>query len=166
MFQGMQKHLGRYRLTVVCTVSGMILLMALLVACGSGGTTTGGQGQPSPTTSTQVQDCGKVDTFPTGLPADASKAQQNENCFWQAFQKCQSAKLTFTKRGIDAGTTHTFTIEKQNSQCSISDATQHYIAPSPPQQGKTYTCMGLTQRSDGLHFTTCGDEGDIIVPAK
>ena len=140
----------------------LIALILILTACGSNTTTIGGQ--PGGTPPAQVQKCGSVETSPNGLITDATKAKQAENCFWQAYQQCHAATLNFTKRGLDAGAIHAFTIANNNGQCSISDAIQTYIAPSPPKPGNTYNCTGLTREADGLHIAYCGDLGDILVP--
>ena len=68
--------------------------------------------------------------------------------------------------GTDAGIIHTFTVMNNNGACSISDATQHYITPNPPQPGNTYMRIGLAQQADGLHFSGCGDEGTVEVPVS
>jgi len=73
--------------------------------------------------------------------------------------------LTFEVSGIDAGIIRTFTIMNNSGVCSISGATQHYVAPNPLQPGNTYMCAGLAQQAGGLHFSGCGDEGNVVVPA-
>ena len=140
----------------------LMILTSLLAACGSN--TTSGGNQPNGTTPAQVQKCGSVETSPNGLITDATKAKQAENCFWQAYQQCHTATLNFTRRSLDSGAIHAFTTVSNNGQCSISDAVQIYIVPSPPKPGTTYTCTGLTQQADGLHFASCGELGDIMVP--
>lgn len=140
----------------------LMVLTVILAACGSNSTTSGGQ--PTSTPSAQVQKCGSVETTPNGLITDGTKVIQVENCFWQAYQQCHAASLTFTKRGLDAGAIHAFAIASNNGQCTISDMIQTYIAPNAPRPGNTYACTGLTQQVDGLHFASCGDLGDIVVP--
>ena len=137
-------------------------VMLILSACGSKSTTTGGQ--PGSTPAAQVQKCGSVETSPNGLITSATQAKLAESCFWQAYQQCHAATLNFTKHSLDTGAIYAFTIVNTNGQCSISNATQTYIAPHPPKSGKTYTCTGLTQQADGLLFTSCGEVGDIVVP--
>jgi hypothetical protein len=148
------------RMSLLATLTVLILI---LVACGSNNTTTGGS-QPSGAPTEQTQKCGSVNTYPNGKLANEPTAKQAENCFWQAYQHCHTATLSFAKRGLDAGAIHAFTIKSNNGQCTISDAIQTYIAPNPPKAGNTYTCTGLTQQVDGLHFASCGELGDIVVP--
>ena len=140
----------------------LVALMLILGACGSRDSTTGGQ--PGSTPPAQVQKCGSVETSANGLITNATQARQSENCFLQAYQQCHPATFNFTKHSLDSGAIHAFTIASNNGQCSISDAIQTYIAPHPPTSSKTYTCTGLTQQADGLHFASCGGLGDVVVP--
>ena len=152
MFQRAQYHLRNHRLVAIFPVLILGLLFvgltATLAACGT----------------TQVQNCGQLHALNGHFSESADSVKQAENCFWRAFQQCNAATLTFEVSGIDAGIIHTFTIVNNNGACSISDATQHYIAPNPPQVGNTYMCTGLAQQADGLHFSGCGDEGTLVVP--
>ena len=158
----MYRRLMVYYLQVISLLIALTVLTVILAACGSNDTTPGGQ--PNSTPPAQAQKCGSVDTSPDGKLIDEALAKQAENCFWQAYQHCQAATLIFTKRGLDAGTIHTFTLANNNGQCSISDAIQIYIAPNPPRPGSTFACMSLTQQADGLHFASCGSLGDVVVP--
>ena len=139
----------------------VVVLGVVLVACG---TNTGGAANPTPTVSTQVQKCGSVQTNPMGHPLDGATAKQAENCFWQADQKCQPATLTYTATSVDTIATHTFTIAQNGQQCSITDSVKHAIVPAQPKAAKTYTCSSVAQKPDGLHFSSCGEEGDVVVP--
>ncbi len=141
----------------------LVVLGVSLVACG---TNTGGGGvtNPTPTVSTQVQKCGSVQTNPMGHPLDGASAKQAENCFWQADQKCQPATLTYTATSVDTIATHTFTIANNGGQCSVTDTVKHSIVPAQPKAAKTYTCGSVAQKPDGLHFSSCGEEGEVVVP--
>src|SRR5258708_27672939 len=152
MFQRAQQYLLRHRLFAI----GAVLILALLIV-GVGVAFAG-------KTPAQEPNCGEVHTLNTHFIESGEKVQQAENCFWQAFQQCSAASLTFQASGTDAGVIHTFTIVNNNGKCSISDATQHYIAPNPTQPGPAYTCTSLTRQADGLHFLNSHDEGNIIVP--
>jgi hypothetical protein len=170
---------GRNRLSTISIVLSTGLLMALLtaglLACAShqgnqpssASTPSSNQGNPlsSPSAlSTQAQECGKVRTAPNGALLDAAAAKQATNCFWQAFQQCHTASLIFTSSGADTVTIRTFTIENKRDGCSISDTVQDMMGPNPASAAKTYTCRGLGRQSDGLHFTSCGEDGDVFVP--
>jgi len=143
----------------------LLLVVSLgLAACGSntgsGNTPTP---TPTPTTHTQLQKCGTIHTNPRGIPTDIPAAKHTEDCFWQAFQKCAPASLVYTLIGVDTVTTRTFTIQTNSGHCSVSDAFQHTIVPAPLSTAKTYMCTGAAQKPDGLHFSGCGQDGDIVV---
>jgi hypothetical protein len=143
----------------------MIFLLSgfFLVACGSS-TTTGGQSTSTP--SAQTVNCGQVNSSGLGLaPSAKAAAQKAENCFYQAFQQCQSATLKFTSFGVDAGTIHNFAVKNVNGSCAITDGVQHYIAPNPPSAAITYTCATMQMQTDGLHIQACGDAGSIVIPS-
>jgi len=154
MFQKAQQYLLLHRLLAI----GAVLILALLIVGVGVAVAVDGR------TPAQGQNCGEVHTLDTHFIESGEKVQQAENCFWQAFQQCSAASLTFQASGTDAGVIHTFTTIDNNGKCSISDATQHYIAPNPTQPGPAYTCTGLARQADGLHFLNCGDEGNIVVP--
>src|SRR6266581_600508 len=139
MFQRAQLYLLRHRLLAI----GAVLILALLIV-GVGVAFAG-------RTPAQGQNCGEVHTLNAHFIESEASVRQAENCFWQAFQQCSAASLTFQT-------------VNNNGKCSISDVTQHYIAPNPTQAGQTYTCTGLARQADGLHFLNCGAEGNIVVP--
>jgi hypothetical protein len=145
----------------------LALLMLVLSACGSN---TGGQGQeatPTPTHASQVQKCGTVHTLHSTIaPGDQEMVKQAENCFWQAFQQCQPATLTYQQNELDTGTIHTFTLKSSAGKCNVSDGVQHYIAPQPPGGTTTYACSDVKLQTDGLYIFSCGDVGTVIVPSK
>lgn len=149
--------------TCACLI--VALLMLVLPACGSN---TGGQGQgvtPTPTRSLQVQKCGTVHTLHAYIaPADQQTVKQAENCFWQAFQQCQPATLTYQQNELDTGTVHTFTLKSADGKCMVSDGVQHYIAPRPPGNATTYACSDVKLQTDGLYIFSCGDVGTVVVP--
>ncbi len=150
------------RITAFVSVTTLFFVIALgLAACGSNG---GTGGSPTATPAT-VQKCGSVHTLPTGKLNDPTTAKSTENCFWQAYQKCQPATLGYSAGGVDTISNSTFTISGTGGKCSISDAVQFSIVPATPSAPKTYTCTGMTQQQDGLHISACGDRGDILIPA-
>ena len=167
MLPAIREDLGKSQPSMLYTLLGLGLLVVVigagLAACGSN-TGSSGNPTPTPTTSTQVQTCGKVQTNPKGTPLDVTAAKQSEDCFWQAFQKCQPASLVYTLTGVDTITVRTFTIQNNSGKCTVSEAFQHSIVPQPLSIAKTYTCTGVTQKPDGLHFSSCGVDGDVSVP--
>lgn len=142
------------------------LFTLVLAACGSN---VGGQSQATtPTTipSSQVQKCGTVNTLHSQLVStDQNTAKQAENCFWQAFQQCQPATITYTKSDLDAGTVNTFIIKNVGGKCSVSAGIQHFVAPHPPGKANLYTCGSVKLQSDGLYILSCGDAGTIVIPS-
>jgi hypothetical protein len=148
---------SRLFITLVCLCLGM-----LLVACGTNSGTATGSGSTPKTVA--VQNCGNIHTTPRGILADTTSAITVENCFAQAYKQCQPATLNFLLVSLDSGVNRTFTIKSANGQCTITDAAQHYVVPQKPGPAQVYTCSGLTQEADGLHFSSCGQDGDILVP--
>ena len=159
--------LPQSRLSTLFAVLSITLLLAVmsvsLIACASN---SGSAQNPTPTTQVQAQKCGSVQTNPRGVPLNEPAAKQAEDCFWQAFQKCQPASLSYTLVSVDTVTKHTFTIQNNGEQCSVSDAVQHAIVPARLSAPRTYTCTGVMQQVDGLHFTACGEDGNVVVPLQ
>ena len=166
MSQIVQQYIQRYKFSRICIASGLVLMIALLTSCSSYTLGQGGQLQatPTPTSSQQAQNCGKVDTALNGQPSDRNKARLSGNCFWQAFQNCQAATLILVEHSLDTGAVHTFTIKGNNGKCSIIDTVKHYIVPNNLNSTTTYTCSGLVMQADGLHFIACGNAGNIDLP--
>ncbi|MFL5656426.1 MAG: hypothetical protein ACJ8CB_19895 [Ktedonobacteraceae bacterium] len=141
----------------------LVVISAGIVACASSST---GSQKPTPTTPTQAQKCGSVQTNPRGIPLNEPATKQAENCFWQAYQQCHAASLSSTTTSVDTVTVRTFTIQNNGEQCSVSDAVQHAIVPARLSAPRTYTCTGVMQQADGLHFTACGEDGNVVVPMQ
>ena len=104
------------------------------------------------------------------MAATAWKSEYAERAreFWQAYQQCQPATMTFSVTSVDTGVVRIFTLEKKGSSCMITDEVQHYIAPNPPKTTATYDCASVTKTAAGLVFSSCGQDGvngTIIVPA-
>ena len=156
-----QKRLSRT--FIILSLGLFVLVIGVgLSACGSNSTGSGGS---PPTAAPQAQKCGTIQTQPNGNLPNTSSAQQATNCFWQSFQQCHVASLIYTATGVDTVTTHTFTIQNNGGHCSVVDMVKHQVIPSPPI-AKTYTCSGVTQKADGLHFAACGSDGNIVVPTQ
>ncbi len=108
--------------------------------------------------------CGEL-TMLGPNPPNSPNALQAENCFQQAFQACTPATLTVSIRGVDAGTTHIFTIEKSGSTCRVSDTTASYVVPMRTPSPVTIQCTAVTTLNRGLVITGCAGQGDIVIPA-
>lgn len=138
------------------------IMAVALAACGS---QYGGSGSPGATTTPTVQKCGSVHSLPDGKLATPMAAKTAEDCFWQAYQQCKAATISYTAGGVDTVSINTFTIKNDNGKCAVSDAAQFSIAPNKPGAPKTYSCSGITQQQNGLRITSCGERGDIVLPA-
>ena len=147
-------------------VTGLALLLFLLAACGANiGTTTGSNSPAATATEPPIQHCGTVHTLGLRIvPADQTGAKSVVDCFWQAYQQCHPATLVYSQGGVDAATIHTFSLKSQNGKCVITDALQHVIFPHSSKPGANETCTGLSQQTDGLHFLSCSNEGEVLVP--
>lgn len=139
-----------------------LCLSTLLLACGTNSATTTGAGATP--TKVVARQCGTVHTTPRGIIADTSAAKTAEDCFVQDYKQCHPATLSFTLLSVDSGINRTFTVKSANGKCTITDAVQHYVVPRQPGPAQVYTCTGVTQEADGLHFSSCGQDGDVVVP--
>lgn len=159
-----QRYLKDRNIWIVGAMLSSVLLMILLVGCG---TTTSGQpgSTPTPTTPAQAQKCGTLHNRLNGLaPADKAIAPQVEQCFYQAYKQCHSATLIYDINGLDAGTIHNFSVKSANGTCTITDGFQHYIAPRPPSAPMLYTCASMDMQADGLHIYSCGQANTVLIP--
>ena len=170
-------RLRRWLCTIIAALSiGLLitLVSAGLAACGYSGSNEGStsstEHQPQAQVThlpTQVQKCGIVQGLARlEVPVDDNGAQQAENCFWQAFQHCRPTTLVFITTSVDTALIRTFTIHNNKGACSISDARQLRVVPNQPSAATTFTCTGLVQQQQGLHFLACGQDGDIVVPVS
>jgi hypothetical protein len=167
----------RRRVHTTGTVFILVLLVALLsvglAACGYGDASVSATlsqaqvAQPQARTQlqTKVKNCGTV----AGLgrlevPVNDTIGAQAESCFWQAFQRCQPAMLTFIMSSIDTSLIRTFVIHKNRGRCSITDARQFRVVPRPPSPAQVFTCAGLTKLPGALRFNACGKDGNVVLP--
>jgi hypothetical protein len=151
-----------------------VLVILELTACGSVSATQRSipaiQSQlQAPTTHPQVkvQKCGIVQGLESlKVPPSNTDTQQAENCFWHAFQHCLPAALVFITGSIDAGLSRTLTIHETNNTCFISDERQLRTGPHASSSATIYTCTDLVHTPNGLRFSACGDDGDVLVPGS
>ncbi|HEU5380712.1 MAG TPA: hypothetical protein VFV38_35260 [Ktedonobacteraceae bacterium] len=144
----------------------LTLLLLVLAACSTNG--SGTTAPPITKKTPATRNCGAVQSafaFPT--PTDQDLAQGIEDCFWQAYQQCHPATLTYSFVGMDTVDIHTFRLQSQDGTCVITDTRQIVIEPGEPQPAGSSLCTGLTRQTDGLHFLACGPEGTVlVVPAS
>ncbi len=157
----------RNKALVIYGAMSITLFTLVLAGCGSN---VGEQGQattPTPGLSTQVQKCGTVHTLHSQIVSvDQNTVKQTENCFWQAFQQCQPATLTYSKNELDTGTVNIFILKNNGGKCAISVGVQQFVAPRPPGKPTMYTCSSVKLLSDGLYIYSCGDAGTAVIPSK
>ena len=121
-----------------------------------GSVASGGPGAPG---------CGMVQMrgpVTVGGPA----AAQAEACFWQAYQQCRTvgSDLLVTQMGVDTLTTRGFRLGSVGGGCTIRVTEEVRIIPRG-QVAKAYLCASLAREANGaLHFQSCGNAGDLIVP--
>jgi hypothetical protein len=112
-----------------------------------------------------AQGCGMVRMQgPTTVGGPA--ALQAEECFWQAYQQCRTAgtELLVTQMGVDTLTTRGFRLDNTRGGCTIRVTEEVRLIPRG-QTAKAYPCASLTREANGaLHFLSCGNGGDLIVP--
>jgi predicted small secreted protein len=150
---------------MACIVASVLLVGFFLAACGSNTTTGSGGSTPTPTQPAKAVNCGQIQTRVNQIPpAQKAAAQQAANCFYQAYQKCQPATLTFSSFGVDTGDIHNLSVKSANGYCTVSDGFQHFIAPKPPSGTVTYSCASMSMQSDGLHVESCGTVGTFVIP--
>ena len=101
-------------------------------------------------------DCGYVQNGMT-----ASIVKITESCFAQSAQHCYAASMHYVPNTTTANQTHAFSIAE--AACTITDTT---LDQQTGQTLASYTCASVVQQQDGLHLTSCGKDGTILVPAS
>jgi hypothetical protein len=96
--------------------------------------------------------------------ADPVAARQAEQCLAQAYAACRPATLVYSSFGVDAGATHTFTIERQGGGCVVIDRV-HTLMDTLSHDYGPLTCTAISLQSDGLQVMGCGQFGEVIVAA-
>lgn len=154
---------GRVRWMGMATALALALALALgAAACGSSTSSTDvGSGTPQ-----AAQQCGTINRggplAPTAAPGGDQRAM---DCFWHAHTACAPAMLVYTSSGVDATTTHTFTIAKDASGCAVSDRVHTWINTRTRDYGAV-TCTGIRQVGSGLEIDGCGTFGDVAISAS
>ena len=94
----------------------------------------------------------------------SARVRQTEQCFVQAYQRCQAASLTVTWAGFDSGSRSTLTIGQQGATCQIIQSNQPYVSSGHSTQPATIsTCQRLIQNRDTLVLLHC-QGGNIVIP--
>ncbi len=147
-----------------------LLLIALFSVGCSSLPAAGSVNAPTPPATLQAAptvaalDCGTIRMLGPNPPTGTT-ARQSEDCFWNAYQQKQSARLVVNVMGVDAVETHTFALDPRGNGVTITDTVERTFVPDRQIPPQTYTCTTLQRSQGGLAFLTCGDEGDFTVPA-
>jgi hypothetical protein len=98
-------------------------------------------------------------------PTSKQDAWTAQTCFAKAFSTCDNASLLVSYGSVDTGVRRTFTTLRSDfdNSCQVVDIVEHYRVPNY-SKSDTYLCAALSQTADGLVFTKCGDDGDVMVP--
>ena len=119
-------------------------------------------------THTSMQNCGDLYSSIGPRPSSAgsnSKAVQAIQCFVQAHQQCKAASLSYTEHGTDTGDTETYYTANGFGRCGLSGTSSGFV--DVMQRPTTnFSCSSIVQQSDGLHFLSCGQYGELIVPSS
>ncbi len=115
-------------------------------------------GLPFPT----PQSVGQACNTPGGSDANY------RDCFWQAYQHCQTATLFFTLTSGVADVQHTLIVQSTGGRCTLEDSVQFAPAPAGFGQGKygpfqTFTCDAMQQKYNELVVANCGKEGELDI---
>ncbi len=107
----------------------------------------------------QTQQCGTINPTTEGT----TSAEHSGTCFWQAFQHCKAASLTYDN---GKSTTYTLTITSDASQCQVRE---NITSTAGATKSSTATCSHLQAFRGGagaLILTDCSDNGNITIPVN
>jgi hypothetical protein len=93
---------------------------------------------------------------------------QAEQCFWNAYATCQTATIVFELHGVDTGETHAITVQRRDTNCTLTDAVQGFSDNFGGSRSRvtTYRCLSLQQQHGGLLLSGCVGERDLYVPPR
>lgn len=111
---------------------------------------------PLPVTST-TQQCGTIQPASEGT----ASARRSGSCFWQAFQHCRAASLTYID---ESSNEYTFTTKLNASRCQV---VENVYLKKGLTKSSTYICSKLQAFRGGngaLILSGCTGNGNITVP--
>ncbi len=118
----------------------------------------------------QAQACGSL--LVVNGHVSSGDPQAATDCFMQAYTHCRAATLVKRVFDIDDPQRYTYLIEPQlfaggAHSCSIqlNLALGGSLAESRSNNDWVECAGGVDQRSDGLHFSGCGQGNDLVVPS-
>ena len=95
-------------------------------------------------------DCGSV-----GDGTSAASTTESEKCFWDAYQQSHAATMTSITTPNNGWIARYFNTDNHRQ-----------ITEARSDQNTKNTCASLTQEADGLHFSGCGTDGNVVVAAR
>ena len=104
--------------------------------------------------------CGTL-TAPGGSSAQPH-TQQVEDCFYRAFQHCDSMSIQVIKRGTDASSTTFYWPQKVGNGCQIITLSNSYTL-TRGDTSSTETCQGVIPKDGGLLLQQCNTSGAILI---
>lgn len=145
-------------------LAGVVVLAVAMALAGCGAPTTSGATLGGGTPQTPQQ-CGTIHgggPGPVAATAAPGSDQQALDCFWHAHTACMPATLVYTVSGVDATTTHTFSVVPGASGCSVADQVHTWVNTKTNDFGPL-TCLGIRQVGSGLEIDGCGSFGDVAI---
>lgn len=121
------------------------ILCLLIVSCST-----------TPPTPPQAQQCGIINPATEGT----TSAEHSGTCFWQAFQHCKVASLTYNN---GKSNTYVFTITSSASQCQVRE---DITSTTGTTKSSTSTCSHLQAFRGGagtLTLNGCSNHGNITI---
>ncbi len=112
---------------------------------------------PSPPTPPQTLQCGTINPATEGT----ASAENAGSCFWQAFQRCKPASLTYTDGKSNS---YVFTVTSSASHCQVREKITSTTGTTTAS-----TCSHLQAFRSGfgaLILSGCSDNGNISVPVN
>ena len=114
---------------------------------------------PTPSTPPQTLQCGTINPASEGT----TSAEHSGICFWQAFQHCRAASLTYINENSN---TYVFTTRLSASQCKVIE---NVNTTTGTTKTSAFTCSHLQAFRGGagaLILSSCNGNGNITIPVN
>lgn len=122
---------------------------------------------PSAPAAFQGKDCGSIEMVSSSLIDNPTNAAAID-CFWQAYQQCPAvgaAKLFVDQRFFETSNNRIFRLDGTSGSCVLTEELQAFGLMADTPRTSMFPCSSLTRDSAGLHFLSCGSDGDFTIPA-
>lgn len=106
---------------------------------------------------------GNEPVYDANVKRDTVRA--SADCFWNAYQHCQTATLIVHQEGIDTSITSMFIVDRQQESCILTDTMQETSANFGGSQSpyKIYTCSALLRNGYDFDFNNCGKLSNLSI---